>query len=122
VWLKNVVVAAKTGSAQAPPLRMPRRDQIGRPVRDARGRIIYDTVALGTAAAPNPLVPWYRGMGPEEDKVASHSWMIGFAPADNPKIAFAAMVEYGGGGSGAAGSVVTNILKACIEQGYLPVN
>ncbi len=118
--LSAVLVAGKTGSAQSAPLRIPRRDSTGKPLRDENGRVIYDTVRLGTTANPNLDLPWYRAIGKAEDTVPSHAWMIGFAPANNPKIAYAAMVEYGGGGGVAAGSVCKQLLEACIEHGYLP--
>ncbi len=41
----------------------------------------------------------------------SHSWFIGFAPADAPKVAFAVIVENGGYGSQAAVPVTRAILK-----------
>lgn len=118
--MDRLLVAGKTGSAQSAPLRIPRRDHAGKPLRDERGRVIYDTILLGTRAHPNPQVPWYRGIGENESDIPSHAWMIGFAPAENPKIAYAVMVEYGGGGGTAAGSVVRQLLEACIEHGYLP--
>lgn len=67
---------------------------------------------------PNPLVPWYRGFG-EDGKVISHAWFIGYAPAENPRIAFAVMVEYGGSGGYAATGVATGLVEACVEHGYL---
>lgn len=118
--MERVLVAGKTGSAQSAPLRIPQRDSTGKPIRDDKGRVVYDTIALGTKANPNPRVPWYRGIGDAESDVPSHAWMIGFAPANNPKIAYAVMVEYGGGGGTAAGSVVKQLLEACLEHGYLP--
>jgi len=61
---------------------------------------------------------WYRGFGPEGLTV-SHAWFIGYAPAENPKVAFAVMVEYGGSGGHAAGCVASGIIDACIKHGYL---
>ena len=49
-----------------------------------------------------------------------HAWMIGFAPAENPKIAFAVLLEYGGSGGRDAGPIAQAILDACVEHGYLP--
>ncbi|HEY0010051.1 MAG TPA: penicillin-binding transpeptidase domain-containing protein [Tepidisphaeraceae bacterium] len=112
-------VAAKTGSAQASALREVRRDPSGKPLLDPRGRVIYDEIRLGTTAAPNPRVPWYRAIGEAEDGVPSHAWMIGYAPAENPTLAYAVMIEYGGGGGQAAGSVVKRLLAACLKEGYL---
>jgi len=113
-------VAAKTGSAQAARLTVERRSASGELMRDAKDRVIFDKIALGTHAAPNPVAPWYRAIGETESKVSSHAWMIAFAPADDPKIAVAVMIEYGGGGGTAAGTVIHRILEAALEQGYLP--
>ena len=118
--MPGLLVAGKTGSAQSAPLRIARRDELGRPVRDERNRVVFDTVALGQVGNPNPAVPWYRSIDNEPDKPQSHAWMIGFAPADNPQIAYAVLVEYGGGGGTAAGSVVRQLLQACTDHGYLP--
>ena len=41
-----------------------------------------------------------------------HAWFIAFAPADDPVIAVAVLVENGGGGSSVAGPVVREILDA----------
>ena len=42
----------------------------------------------------------------------SHSWFIGFAPAQNPKIAFAVLIENGGYGAKSAGPAAREILRA----------
>ena len=41
-----------------------------------------------------------------------HAWFIAFAPADNPVIALAVLVENGGGGSSVAGPVAREVLDA----------
>ncbi|HEX8323311.1 MAG TPA: penicillin-binding transpeptidase domain-containing protein [Tepidisphaeraceae bacterium] len=118
-FLPEVVVAAKTGSAQTGPLRIPRRDEQNKPIRNERGRVIYDEMTLGTHGRPNPRVPWYRATGDDEERLPAHGWMIGYAPAEKPQVAFAVLVEYGGGGGPAAGSVVRKLLRACEELGYV---
>jgi len=45
-----------------------------------------------------------------------HSWFIGFAPADNPKIAVAVIVENGGYGATAAAPIVGKIMSAAINR------
>lgn len=115
----GVLTAGKTGSATSAPLKLVRRDASGKLLRDAKGNVSYDAVIVGTTANPNPAAPWYRGIGLDELKPASHAWFIGYAPADNPKIAFAVMVEYGGGGGPAAGGVAKQIVEACKKRGYL---
>ena len=62
--------------------------------------------------------PWYRGWG-EDGKSLNHAWFIGFAPANDPQVAFAVMVQYGGSGGNLAAHTATKILTACIEHGYI---
>lgn len=51
------------------------------------------------------------------EKCRDHAWFIGFAPADDPQIAAAAVVEHGGFGAAAAAPVVGAML-----QKYFDVN
>ena len=99
--LQSLDIAGKTGSAQAHRLR-------------------YQGVDLepSTIQNPNLTAPWYRAYGGEGTDIA-HAWYIGFAPASDPRIAFAVMVEYGGGGGTVAGSVARELLEGCVEHGYL---
>jgi penicillin-binding protein 2 len=49
-----------------------------------------------------------------EDPVHNHSWFVGFAPADHPKIVVAVLIEFGGHGSHAArvaSKIVEHYLK-----------
>jgi penicillin-binding protein 2 len=48
----------------------------------------------------------------QNPQVEDHGWFIGFAPADNPEVAVAVLVEQGGGGSGAAAPVARAIFEA----------
>ena len=117
-----VEIAAKTGTAQAAPLTVARRDADGEFVRDAdTGRIVYDKLARSTRDAVNPAAPWYRRENdPAEDNAKqSHSWFVGYAPADHPTVAFAVFVEYGGSGGRGAGSVVPPMIEALVKYGYL---
>ena len=47
-----------------------------------------------------------------------HSWFVGFAPADKPRIAFAVIVEHGGVGGGKAATIAGNLVKKAAEMGY----
>ena len=118
--MEGLDVAGKTGTAQAAPFRYPMRDPVTRKVmRDEKGEVIYKTFEASTPEKPNPEVPWYRGTTGTQKTVIDHSWMIGFAPANDPKIAYGVLVEYGGSGGGAAADVVRFSLEACIKHGYL---
>lgn len=44
-----------------------------------------------------------------------HSWFVGFAPADNPKIAVAVIVENGGYGSETAAPIAGAVMKAGLK-------
>ena len=48
----------------------------------------------------------------EEGDRMSHSWFIGFAPADRPKVAFAVIVENGGYGASVAVPIARQVLRA----------
>ncbi|MBN1592188.1 MAG: penicillin-binding protein 2 [Candidatus Coatesbacteria bacterium] len=41
-----------------------------------------------------------------------HSWFVGFAPADDPEIAFAVLVEHGGSGGHAAATFAGKVVRA----------
>jgi penicillin-binding protein 2 len=103
--MDNLLVAGKTGTAQAS--KLPDR-------RLPDGTL----VARVPATADNPTdTPWYRGWG-EDGTQLNHGWFIGFAPADHPQVAFAVMIQYGGSG-GFAGHVATQVLDRCIAHGYV---
>ncbi|HUS46740.1 MAG TPA: penicillin-binding transpeptidase domain-containing protein [Phycisphaerae bacterium] len=52
------------------------------------------------------------------------AWFVGFAPADDPQIAFAVVIEYvtAGGGASNAGPVARELIRLCGELGYLQNN
>lgn len=66
---------------------------------------IFDTLSYPVAGKTGTA---QNGNG---DKM-SHSWFIGFAPAQNPKIAFAVIIENGGYGAKAAAPAAREILRA----------
>lgn len=115
---EDILVAGKTGTAQAAPFTFRKRDADGNIVKDATGRVVREQLRLSVQGNPNPLAPWYRGTGKTGvDK--AHAWFIGYAPAEDPKIAFCVLVEYGGGGGSAAAPIARDIVQACIDAGYL---
>lgn len=48
----------------------------------------------------------------------THAWFIGFAPADQPRLAVAVILENGGAGGAVAAPVAGQLLKAAIAAGY----
>lgn len=58
--------------------------------------------------------------GRQHYKMAEYtdSWFVGFAPADNPKIAFAVAVEDGGEGARAAAPIAAKLIEKASQLGY----
>ncbi|WP_025323937.1 penicillin-binding protein 2 [Deferrisoma camini] len=52
---------------------------------------------------PIEQIPWEH---------RDHAWFTGYAPADDPRIAFAVLVEHGGHGGSAAGPVAARVVEA----------
>ena len=50
---------------------------------------------------------------------AAHGWFIGFAPAENPRLAVSVLVENGGYGSSSALPIARSLLVEAHKQGYL---
>ncbi len=50
---------------------------------------------------------------------STDSWFIGFAPADEPQIAFAVMVEDGGEGSRTAAPIAARLIQKAASLGYV---
>jgi penicillin-binding protein 2 len=138
VMRKDLLIAGKTGTAEeSSPLKVR--------VRDAKGKVVYKPlseeeaklaqeeqeklkrhpmmrlVKTSSALGVNPEAPWYRGWGEDGTKL-KHSWFIGFAPADHPKVAFAVMLEYGGSGGGGAGKIASRIVQSLVNHQYLKTN
>ncbi len=45
-----------------------------------------------------------------------HAWFIGYAPADNPKIAVSVLVEHGGHGGGAAAPIARKVIEEYLKH------
>ena len=56
----------------------------------------------------------------ENPRGAAHSWFIGFAPAADPTLAVAVLVEHGGYGSSAAAPIARDLLLRALELGVNP--
>jgi cell division protein FtsI/penicillin-binding protein 2 len=117
----DLLVAGKTGTAQAARFSIAVRDAAGQPMRDEKGHTVRDYLEPGTRAHPNPRAPWYIANPVDETKL-NHAWYMGFAPERKPEIAFAVLVEYGGSGGRTAASIAKELLEGCIRHGYLHVS
>jgi len=76
-------------------------------------------VTDGTAAPgalPGVQVAGKTGSAEPGGNVLTHAWYIAFAPADNPQIAVAVIVENGGTGGGAAAPIARQIIQEALNQ------
>ena len=79
--------------------------------------MMEEVVKAGTGTrAQIPGVRVAGKTGTAQNAGPSHAWFIGFAPADDPKIAIAVIVENGGGDDrGTGGRVAAPVAKAVME-------
>ena len=97
--------------------------EMGRPLDPATAsalrKMMADATSKGTARGVfdglNVSVAGKTGSA-ENDQADGmpHSWFVGFAPVDDPRIAFAVVVENGGYGRAVAGPICREIVKAAL--------
>jgi cell division protein FtsI/penicillin-binding protein 2 len=69
----------------------------------------------------NPVIDYVDKEGRKHYQTdgSTDSWFVGFAPADNPQIAFAVMVENGGQGAKAAAPIAAKLVLKAASLDYL---
>lgn len=81
-------------------------------VREGMRRVVMEPGGTGTAARIPGIVSAGKTGTAENPHGKSHSWFIGFAPYDNPRIAICVLVENVGYG----GSFAAPIASLCMEK------
>ena len=82
-------------------------------VKRGTGRLIERDLAMPLGFA----VAGKTGSAETGDKSAkAHAWFVGFAPADNPKVAIAVVVEHGGLGGRVAAPLAGRILQESLQS------
>jgi penicillin-binding protein 2 len=56
----------------------------------------------------------------DSNEYKDHAWFVGLAPAENPKIAIAVIIEHGGHGGSAAGPFARDLIKEYLGIGQPP--
>jgi penicillin-binding protein 2 len=89
-------------------------------LRDAFAAVVNEPGGTGYAWANLPDIAIAGKTGTAQaGKGEDHAWFVGFAPAENPRIAFSVLVEHGGHGGTAAAPIARDIVRACQAHGYL---
>lgn len=84
---------------------------------DEINKMMVGVVRDGTgssASLPGVLVAGKTGTA-ENSQGDSHAWFIGFAPADNPQVAIAVIVENAGFGGSIAAPIARQVFRAALQ-------
>ncbi|MCW2701646.1 MAG: Peptidoglycan glycosyltransferase [Blastococcus sp.] len=95
------------------------KEPISKEIADALTTMMISVVENGSGKAaqlPGVQVAGKTGTAQVGEGVPDHNWFIGFAPADDPKIAVAVFVKNGGGtGGGVAAPIAHDVLQAYLD-------
>jgi peptidoglycan glycosyltransferase len=94
---------------------------MGQSTADRLSAMMRRVVTNGTARGidgPQLAIAGKTGTA-ENPHGGPHSWFVGFAPADRPKLAVAILVEHGGYGSAKAAPIAKSLLLKAAELGLL---
>jgi penicillin-binding protein A len=92
----------------------PLKPEVAATVRDLMVKVV--TSGTGTSAAlPGVQVAGKTGTA-EVANAQPHAWFAGFAPAENPKVAVAVLVENGGTGGAVAAPIARAVMAAALGQ------
>jgi penicillin-binding protein 2 len=100
-------------------------------IRDALADVVEEGTAtkaqLGTihvAGKTWTAQVFKKSVGVDADKQPKderdHAWFIGYAPAENPEVAFAIVIEHGGHGGTTAAPVARQVLEVYFEDRLPP--
>jgi penicillin-binding protein 2 len=118
------LVAGNVGTASRIELRPETLRVVRRALREAVAggtgqRADLETIAVAGKTGTAQVYKHSAGVDsdtlPKEER--DHAWFAGYAPADDPEIAFAVVVEHGGHGGSAAAPIVRQVLEAFFGVG-----
>jgi peptidoglycan glycosyltransferase len=77
-----------------------------------------DTAYAQPARIPGVLVGGKTGTAEVGNGQTPHAWFVGYAPADRPGVAVAAIFENSGSGTQVATPAAQKVLLAAVQMGY----
>ncbi len=90
-------------------------------IRAALAKAVADPSGTGykTVRTPALSIAGKSGTAQVGRGQADHAWFAGYAPAEQPRIAFAVVLEHAGSGGKAAGPVARQLVEALLADGVL---
>ncbi len=90
-------------------------------IRTALAKAVADPSGTGykTVRTPAISIAGKSGTAQVGRGQADHAWFAGYAPAEQPRIAFAVVLEHAGSGGKAAGPVARQLVEALLADGVL---
>jgi penicillin-binding protein 2 len=113
--------------AATPPVKLPVAEGTLAIIRDALADVVEEGTATKAQLGPIHVAGktgtaqvFKKSVGVDADKQPKderdHAWFIGYAPAENPEIAFAIVIEHGGHGGTTAAPVARKVLEVFFED------
>ena len=111
----------------SPPVKLPVSEGTLAIIRDALADVVEEGTATKAQLGPIHVAGktgtaqvFKKSVGVDADKQPKderdHAWFIGYAPAENPEIAFAIVIEHGGHGGTTAAPVARKVLEVYFED------
>ena len=90
-------------------------------VRAGLRRVVADPRGTGhaTIALAGIAIAGKTGTAQAGNGTADHAWFAGYAPADNPRVAFVVVLEHAGDAAATAGPIARRFVERLGELGYL---
>ncbi|OYW22219.1 MAG: hypothetical protein B7Z55_04865, partial [Planctomycetales bacterium 12-60-4] len=90
-------------------------------IREGLYRVVHDPQGTGykTVRLSDVSIAGKTGTAEVGGGRPDHAWFAGFTPADNPRVAFAVVIEHGGSGSRTAGPVAREFVRSLLELGLI---
>jgi penicillin-binding protein 2 len=119
----STAVARTTGQAEAwtptpiPGLSGPTLSR----VREGLRKVVQDRHGTGYKYARLPEIEFAGKTGTAEvgGNRPDHAWFAGYAPANNPRVAFAVVLEHAGSGGREAGPVAKQLVQSLLQTGFI---
>ncbi|WP_373652568.1 peptidoglycan D,D-transpeptidase FtsI family protein [Schlesneria sp. DSM 10557] len=105
-------------ASQAQPIEGLRRETLGY-VREGLTMVVHHPRGTAYKTVRMKEITIAGKTGTAETSGVDHAWFAGYAPAEQPRIAFVVVLQNGGSGGAVAGPVAHDFLKMLVELGLV---